>query len=394
MNTQRWMSRQFFSFYITWGVFLPYWTGWLIHAKGISVSQASLIMSLGLVARGFSTLVAFPYLSGKFSSKTLINGAAIGTLISILCCIPASSFASLLAATLLLNFFYPALMPALDSAAGILVQSKQLKHYGKSRLWGSIGFVVAGMILTFFTGALGDKVILWALLLGIFVFLCLGCMRAPVVLSEKPKVGQTKKAGMLSLFRAKHFILVLLIVILLQAAHASYYNYGYIFLQGIHAPQYLIGLIINIAVIAEIIFFAIADRSFQRFSVGSLLALAALGSTVRWILVFAFPNVIVFSIAQTLHACSFAMGHYAFMKYLIKNIPHAQIPKAQGMYSALALSWSTAVFTVFGGYLYEIEPRYAFIGMIVCTIPSMLLALVYRKLELKKLKHGDSSLAS
>jgi PPP family 3-phenylpropionic acid transporter len=143
-------------------------------------------------------------------------------------------------------------------------------------------------------------------------------------------------------------------------------------------------VILNIAVIAEIIFFLIADQSFHKFSVGSLLTLAALGSTVRWILVFAFPNVIVFCIAQTLHACSFAMGHYAFMKYLIKNIPHVQIPKAQGMYSALALSWSTAVFTMFGGYLYEIEPRYAFIGMIVCTIPSMLLALVYRKLEHKK----------
>ena len=72
------------------------------------------------------------------------------------------------------------------------------------------------------------------------------------------------------------------------------------------------------------------------------------------------------------------------MKYLIKNIPHAQIPNAQGMYSALALSWSTAVFTIFGGYLYEIEPRYAFFGMIICTIPSMMLALVYRKLEPKK----------
>lgn len=136
--------------------------------------------------------------------------------------------------------------------------------------------------------------------------------------------------------------------------------------------------------IAEIIFFSIADRNFHKFSVGSLLTLAALGSSIRWILVFAFPNVIVFCIAQTLHACSFAMGHYAFMKYLIKHIPQAQIPKAQGMYSALALSWSTAIFTIFGGYLYEIEPRYAFIGMIVCSVPSMLLALVYRRLGHKK----------
>ncbi|KIL80043.1 MFS transporter [Bacillus badius] len=391
MNTQRWMSSQFFSFYMTWGIFLPYWTGWMIHTKGITVSQASFIMSLGLVIRGLSTLLVFPYLSGKFSSKALLNGMAIGTLIALLCYIPASSFTSLLVVTLLLHFFYPTLMPALDSAAGALVQHNQLRHYGKSRSWGSIGFVVAGMILSVFTGALGDEAILWALLLSTLGFVCLGFMHAPVVLSKKPETDPAQKGGMIKLFHIKHFGLVLIIVILLQAAHASYYNYGYIFLQEIHAPKYLIGLIINIAVIAEIIFFAVADQAFRKFSVASLLTLAALGSSVRWLLVFAFPNVAVFCIAQTLHACSFAMGHYAFMKYLIQHIPHAQIPKAQGMYSALALSWSTAIFTIFGGYLYEVEPRYAFLGMILCTIPAMLLALVYRRVEYKHRKDVAAS---
>ncbi|NYV68208.1 MFS transporter [Heyndrickxia sp. FSL K6-6286] len=384
MNIQRWMSRQFFTFFMTWGIFLPYWTGWLINAKGMTVSQASLIMSLGLLARGLSTLLAFPYLSGKFSSKTLLNGMGIATLISILCYIPANSFTSLLVITLLFHFCYPALMPALDSAAGILVQHNQLKHYGKSRSWGSIGFVIAGLILTVFTGALGDQVILWMMLLGTMVLVYLSLLRAPDVLTVKPKVDKTNQGGMLKLFTIKHFALVLLVVILLQAAHASYYNYGYIYLQELHAPKYLIGVIINIAVIAEIIFFSRADKAFHKLSVSSLLALAALGSTIRWILLFAFPNVIVFCLAQTLHACSFAMGHYAFMKYLIKNIPHEQITKAQGIYSALALSWSTAVFTIFGGYLYEIEPRYAFIGMIVCTVPAMMLALVYRKMSQKQ----------
>ncbi|WP_068621318.1 MFS transporter [Paenibacillus tuaregi] len=381
MNTHRWMSIQFFCFFITWGIFLPYWTGWMVHTKGISVPEASLIMSCGLVARGLSTLVAFPSLSGKFSSKALLSGAGIGTLIAILFYIPSSSFTSLLVVTLVFHFFYPVLMPTLDSAAGLLVQSNQLKHYGKSRQWGSIGFILAGMVLSVFTGMFGDQVILWAFLIGIVVFVCLGFMRAPDILAAKPPVDQVQQGGILKLFRIKHFGLVLIIVILLQAAHASYYNYGYLYLQEIHAPQYLIGAIINIAVMAEIILFSIADRKLGKYSTGTLLTIAALGSSLRWILVFAFPNVVVFSIAQTLHACSFAMGHYAFMKYLIRNIPPAQIPKAQGIYSALALSWSTAVFTIFGGYLYEIEPRYAFIGMIGCTIPAMILALVYRKLE-------------
>ncbi len=381
MNTQRWMSIHFFSFFLTWGIFLPYWSGWMIQTKGISVSEASLIMSLGLVARGLSTLFGFPYLSGKVSSKILLKIMGIGTLVAIVSYIPANSFVSLLVATIALHLFYPTLMPALDSVASVLVQSKQLKHYGKSRQWGSIGFVSVGMVLTIFTGLLGDEIILWALLLGVIGFVSLDFMQTPTILSKKPPVDKTKNVGILQLIRIKHFSLVLIIVILLQAAHATYYNYGYIFLQEIQAPTYLIGFIINIAVIAEIIFFSIADKRFDKFSIGSLLTIAAIGSSVRWILVFAFPNVIIFCIAQTLHALSFAMAHYAFMKYLIKNIPHLQIPKAQGVYSALALSWSTAVFTILGGYLYEIEPRLSFIGMIICTIPAMLLALIYRRLE-------------
>ena len=381
MNTQRWMAQHFFIFFMTWGVFLPYWTGWMIDEKGISVSEASFIMSAGLVARGLATLFIFPYLLRIWSSRRLINVISITTFVAMLLYIPSQSFSSLLIVTLIVHIFYPTLMPALDSAAGVLLQHRQLQHYGKSRSWGSIGFVFMGMVLTVFTGAFGDAVILWAMLLGVFVFMLLGLKQTPEVLSLKPEIPKDGSFKMRDLFKAQHFGLVLVIVILLQAAHASYYNYGYIFLQDIDAPKYLIGVILNVAVISEIIFFAKADTVFYKFSVGSLLALASLGSTIRWILVFAFPNVFVFTIAQLLHAASFAMGHYAFMKYLTENISPLQIPNAQGIYSALALSWSTAVFTVFGGFLYEIEPRYAFLGMIVCTIPSMLLALKYRKIE-------------
>lgn len=381
MNTQRWMAQHFFIFFMTWGVFLPYWTGWMIDEKGISVSEASFIMSAGLVARGLATLFIFPYLLRIWSSRKLINVISMTTFFAMLLYIPAQSFGSLLIVTLVVHVFYPTLMPALDSAAGMLVQHRQLQHYGKSRSWGSIGFVFMGIVLTVFTSAFGDAVILWAMLLGVFVFMLLGLKQTPEVLSLKPEIPKDGSFKMRDLFKVKHFGLVLVIVILLQAAHASYYNYGYIFLQDIDAPKYLIGVILNVAVISEIIFFAKADTVFYKFSVGSLLALASLGSTIRWILVFAFPNVFVFTIAQVLHAASFAMGHYAFMKYLTENISPLQIPNAQGVYSALALSWSTAVFTILGGFLYEIEPRYAFIGMIVCTIPSMLLAMKYRKIE-------------
>jgi MFS transporter, PPP family, 3-phenylpropionic acid transporter len=384
MNTHRWMSARFFSFFMTWGIFLPYWSGWMIYTKGITVSEASFIMSFGLLARGLSTLFAFPYLSQKFSNRVLLNIAGIGTLVALIGYIPVKSFTGLLVVTVILHLFYPVLMPALDSTASVLVQNKQLKHYGKSRQWGSIGFVTVGVLITIFTGLFGDEMIFWGLLLGMILFVFLSFMRAPEILTVKPQAKQTQKVGILQVIKTKHFALILVIVLLLQAAHATYYNYGYIFLQDIEAPVYLIGLILNVAVIAEIIFFSMADKYFKNTPVGTLLILAAVGSSLRWILVFMFPNVIVFSFAQTFHAFSFAMSHYAFMKYLINHIPHSMVPKAQGIYSALALSWSTAIFTLLGGYLYEIEPRYAFIGMIICTLPAMLIAFYYRRLDHQK----------
>ena len=378
MNTQRWMSQQFFVFFMTWGVFLPYWTGWLVDDKGITVEQASFIMSAGLIVRGISTLFAYPYLSRILSSKLLLQIMAIGTLVSVVLYIPAQSYTSLLIVTILIHIFYPTLMPALDSTASLLVMHKELKHYGKSRSWGSIGFVVAGMILTVFISWLGDMVILWAMLLGSLVFTMLSMMNTPTILSVKPQKSEAQ-TSIKELLQTKNLILILIVVMLLQGGHATYYNYGYIYLQHIDAPIMLIGIIINVAVLAEILFFSKADTFFYKWSVGKLLAVASFGASLRWLLVFLFPSVIIFTITQILHALSFAMGHFAFVKWITKNIDPMNIPLVQGIYSAVALSWATAVFTIFGGQLYEIQPGYAFLGMVTCTLPAAFLALYLNK---------------
>lgn len=377
MNNQRWMSQNFFTFFMTWGVFLPYWTGWLIDAKGLSVAEASLIMSFGLVARGASTLFAFPLASRRWSNKIVIVILTVGALLAALLYIPANSFTSLFVVTLLFSVFYPALLPALDSTAGILVQHGNL-HYGRSRSYGSIGFIISVLILSVITGYFGDSAILWVMIAGLVaMLLMLNLVATPQVLLVKPE-KKTTALSIRSLWNVKGFPLVLLIVVLLQGAHASYYNYGYIYLQDLGVSKYFIGMIINIGVVFEIIYFAKAENVFGKWKPASLLVLSAAGSTLRWLLVAFFPNVWVFVISQSLHALSFGVAHYAFILYITQKLPKAQIPNAQGIYSALALSWSTAVLTLLGGALYEIAPGYAFLGMIICTIPALLLSLRLR----------------
>lgn len=372
---QRWMSQNFFLFFMTWGIFLPYWTGWLVDAKGLTIAEASLIMSFSLVARGLSTLFAFPIASRFWSNKQVIFILSIAGLITALLYIPASSFTALFAVTFLFSFFYPALMPALDSTAGVLVQHSGLQ-YGKSRSYGSFGFIVSVLIISMITGFFGDSAIFWTMLAGLVALLLYSFVPAPTILMQKP-IDQGKKnvRSFRSLMKIKGFPLVLLIVILLQGAHASYYNYGYIYLQDMGVSKFYIGMIINIGVLFEILYFAKADSLFGKWKPASLLVLAAAGSTLRWLLVYFFPNIWVFIFSQSLHALSFGVAHYAFILYITQHLPKEQIPNAQGVYSALALSWGTAVLTLLGGYLYEMEPRLAFLGMIIFTIPALLLTL-------------------
>lgn len=378
MNNQRWLAKNFFMFFITWGIFLPYWTGWLINDKELTVSEASIIMGFGLVARALSTMFIFPFVSKVMSNKNVLIFFTACSLVVTLLYIPINSFGGLFLMTLLFSAFYPALLPAVESSASTLMQHGSI-HYGKARSFGSFGFVVAVLIISMISGMYGEQMILWMMIVGLAALLIIQFMPAPQVLSLVPVKEEGKTLSMKGLFEVKSFIIVLFVVILLQGAHASYYNYGYIYLQELNVNPFYIGMILNVAVIFEILYFYKADTFLTKWKPSSLMLVAAIGSSVRWILVYAFPNMPMFILSQALHALSFAMAHYAFIRYISKALPQEQIPNAQGIYSALAMSLSAAILTLLGGALYEIEPGLAFLGMIICTVPAILLILLTKK---------------
>ena len=378
MDEQRWLAKNFFMFFATWGIFIAYWTGWLINDKGISVSEASIIMGFGLVARAASTMFIFPYFSKVLSNKRVLVFFTLASLIATVLYIPVDSFVGLFIITMLFSMCYPALLPAIESSASTLMQHGKV-HYGKARSLGSFGYVVSVLIISMLTGIYGEQTILWAMILGLVALLIILLMPAPAILTVVPKQENAKTLSMKGLFEVRSFVIVLIVVILLQGAHASYYNYGYIYLQELNVNAFYIGMILNVAVLFEILYFLKADTFLTKWKPSSLMLLAAIGSTLRWVLVYLFPNMPMFVVSQALHALSFAMAHYAFIQYISKALPKEQIPNAQGMYSALAMSLSAAVLTLLGGALYEIEPGLAFLGMIIFTVPAIFLIIFTKK---------------
>lgn len=379
MNNQKWLSLNFFAFFFTWGVFLPYWTGWLTNEKGISVSGASLIMGAGMVARSLSTLLFFPLMTRVFSLGKLMQWLAILSFAIMVLYIPANSYSWLFVLTFAFSFVYPNLLPAMESGATVLMKTDHI-HYGKSRSYGSAGYTIALLIVGGATAIWQESSIYWVMLAGLLAMAFTQSATLPIPLQTRPESQQsTAKNGTKELLRSKSFMLMLLITTLLQGAHAAYYNYGFLYLQDIGVNSFYIGLILNVAILFEILIFAKADTWFSNWSVSSMFLIAGIGSTLRWILIFLFPSVWVFIFSQALHALSFGVAHFAFIRYIFQKLDPLHIPAAQGMYAAIAMSLSVAALTIAGGFLYEISPGLSFLGMVLFSAPAILLVLLTRK---------------
>lgn len=372
MNVQRWMSVRFFLFFMGWGIFLPYWTGYLVDGKGLSVEQASIMMSIGLIMRGISTITLYPMMKKTWSDQRVLQCTATIALLLALSYVPAQGYVTLLLITAAFNFFFPMLMPALDATASSLAQHNGLR-YAKARSYGSIGFICSVLIISMLSGAFGDGLFLVGMIALLATFTALAWTQAPQSVTQAPAKG-AERGSFRKLFTIKGFGTTLLLAILLQGAHAAYYNYSYLYLQELQVSKYYIGMIINVSVILEIVLFAYADRLFKKWAPGMMFALAAAGSTVRWLVIFLFPNVEMFIASQLFHSLSFALAHYAFMRFITLHVPTAYLANAQGLYATLAQSFATAMLTFFATYLYTYSMRFAFLGMIVCTIPAFFIA--------------------
>lgn len=379
MNNQKWLSLNFFAFFFTWGVFLPYWTGWLTNDKGISVSGASLIMGAGMFARSLSTLIFFPLMTRIFSLGKLMQGLAIGSFVLMLLHMPANSYLWLFILTFAFSFVYPNLLPAMESGATVLMKTDHI-HYGKSRSYGSVGYTMALLIVGAATAVWQESAIYWVMLAGLLFMAITQSATSPIPLQTKPEPKKSSSgSAMKELLRSKPFMLMLLITTLLQGAHAAYYNYGFIYLQDVGVNSFYIGLILNVAILFEILIFAKADTWFANWSVSSMFLLAGIGSTLRWVLIFLFPSVWVFIFSQVFHALSFGVAHFAFIRYIFQKLDPLHIPAAQGMYAAIAMSLSVAALTIIGGFLYEISPGLSFLGMALFSGSAILLVLLTRK---------------
>lgn len=369
LQSPRWLALGYFTYFFSYGIFLPFWGVWL-KGVGLGPEAIGLLLGAGLVARFLGSLLLAPVVKDPSKLVQALRLLALLTLIFAVAFWLGTSAAWLLLVMVGFNFFFSPLVPLTDALAGTWQQQITM-DYGRVRLWGSLAFVIGSALTGELVTLFGHQAILLVLTAGIAAMLG-GMLLRPSVLPHGDVMAQ-ESAG----WQAWRQLLgenwrFFACVTLLQGAHAAYYGFSSIYWQSEGYSSSAIGYLWSLGVVAEIVIFALSDRLFRRWSVRDLLLLSCLSGVVRWMLMgwtSALPWLLVM---QILHCGSFTVCHLAAMRYI--SARHGrEVIRLQAVYSAVAMGGGIAVMTMLSGYLYQHLENGLFWVMALVALPALAL---------------------
>ena len=379
MSSKTWLSTNYFLQFLVTGTFLPFWMVYLTSVKNLSVLEASSIFSMLYIARVISGIFLSPYLIKKYNIDiTLKLSVGIGLILAV-----SYGFTNekivLGLITFLFGMIYFMVSPLVEGLASLFLREENI-DYGKARTYGSLGFTVIGIIIGGILSYVGNEALYYILIFLVALYLVFMFLPQPKLVKnlslEEPNTKKEKESLYNWVLKDRNAILLIITVFLYQLSHTAYNNYNALYLESMNiSAKWLSGVILNVSVIAEIIFFIFSKRIVKRIKPKNLMIFAGVCAIIRWGALATFHNIYVFTIMQTFHAITFAVAHIAFILILNKDYNNKEIIDMQNLYTAICFQLSMAVGLYIMGALWDISTSYVFyasaiiaaIGTIVAT---------------------------
>lgn len=379
MSSKTWLSTNYFLQFLVTGTFLPFWMVYLTSVKNLSVLEASSIFSMLFIARVISGIFLSPYLIKKYNIDiTLKLSVGIGLILAV-----SYGFTNekiiLGIITFLFGMIYFMVSPLVEGLASLFLREENI-DYGKARTYGSLGFTVIGIIIGGILGYVGNGALYYILIFLVALYLAFMFLPQPKLVKnlsfEESKTKKEKESLYGWVLKDRNASLLIITVFLYQLSHTAYNNYNALYLESMNiSAKWLSGVILNVSVIAEIIFFIFSKRLVKRIKPKNLMIFAGVCAIIRWGALAMFHNIYIFTIMQTFHAVTFAVAHIAFILILNKDYNNKEIIDMQNLYTAICFQLSMAIGLYIMGALWDISTSYVFyasaiiaaVGTVVAT---------------------------
>ena len=321
----------FFAYYGYVGVFSPYASLYFAD-KGMTAAQIGVLMSLMQVMRIFG-----PNLWGWVADRqqrrvSVLRITAVAAVAAFIGMFFGQTFAQFFVIMVTINLFTSAQGP-LSEALMLSEMRGDLTHYGRVRLWGSVGFILtvtlAGPLLDWY----GIRFMPW-IALALLVLVLVSSMRMAEtphgeLLQVVPSVLAQLKRREVAAFFASTFLMI--------AAHASLYVFYSLYLAEIGYSNTVIGLMWSLGVIMEIAFFFYQAPIFKRFGVQRLMIASLLIAVARFLMIgLGAQSLVLLLVAQVLHAATFGVHHSASVATLQRWFSGPLQARGQALFTSIS----------------------------------------------------------
>ena len=182
-------------------------------------------------------------------------------------------------------------------------------RFGKSRLFGSLGFMLTSIFLANFLNSSST-----ALNFFLFFIVLMSIFSTLITLKDSHfKQNRTSNAKI----NFKQNWGFWLNLFLMQVSFGAYYNFFTIYQTNMGVSLSLTGWMWSFGVVCEIVLFYFQGQFLTRFKLLNLVQISSFLTSIRWLLLFAFPGIVpIIFFAQAFHAFSFALHHSAAFTHL------------------------------------------------------------------------------
>jgi len=362
------------AYFAAMGLILPYFP---VYLTDLGLNTLWVGIFVGALA---ATKVIAPPLAGLLleyrntNTRTfLLLTSGFATLVAAML-IPSWDIYTLLGIVIVFGFFWAAILPLTDGLS-LVVSEISIMSYGRLRVWGSIGFVLAS-----FLGGLwlvGDNISLFPwILTALLVLTTLAAIGFPDLSTLSKQTSQHKTTRQSN---QKALLWLLFIGFCMQASHGAYYGFFSLYMLDAGYSGGEIGLFWIIGVLAEIILMWYWSKSIQKTSPVWVLGICLLLASFRWFGLALTTDIFAIILLQLLHAASFAAFHLSAVAWVRKFAkPHRQT-SAQGWYSSIGFGLGSTVGIMLCGMIVETQGYSS--AFYACTFIALLGLLAVWKLQ-------------
>jgi PPP family 3-phenylpropionic acid transporter len=319
------LSLYYFLFFALIGdyvIFMP-----KMYSAYFTPAQIGILFSMLPIARFLTPFLFFKLTINKkiFLSALIFSIFASFLLIN-------KNFYLISFAFFLIGACFSVIFPYIETIA----VEKLKENYGRARVYGSLGFMLFGVIFSYFK----------INFIYIFIILMICTNITALYFLEDKYVKKENKP--INFFIAWKFWFAL---ILMQISFGGFYNFFTIYNLNHHIPKEINGWLWAIGVIAEILIFLIQHKFIKKHSPLFWIKISIFLTSIRWLMLYLFAgNVILIALSQLLHAFSFAIFHTSAMLYLFGIYKNKTL--AQQFYAGIGYGFAAFLGSIISGILY------------------------------------------